>query len=236
VAGSRLRTRRRRIWTGVLAAAAMSVLGITLLPRFLRANLDPSLYVVVPFGHREGAAPKLITGDRCESLMLASFGRWEDVRWVDDLRVHDLRSRLRMDSLTLDAALDLARELGSGQLVWGDVAQFGDTIEVRAALYDVHHGTALRRHAANLKLLREAREGEGNALLNTTAFFAGRAFAAGVFEETEEKLKQELLDIVTKEWKSPHDERPMDYETWIERERRIRQGLLAGTVAGACCN
>lgn len=66
--------------------------------------------------------------------------------------------------------------------------------------------TARKVHADNLQALRSASEGEGNRLLNTSAFFCARAFAAGVFEETEGQLKKELLDIVTKEWKSAHDE------------------------------
>ena len=131
---------------GAVGALALAIFGVILRPHIAAAKLDSSLYVVVPFGHRAGAAPKLINGDRCESLLLSSFGRWEDVRLVDDLRVHDARSRLGLDSITLNAALTLAREVGSGQLVWGDVAQFGDTVEVRAALYDVRRGTARRRH------------------------------------------------------------------------------------------
>src|SRR6266576_3656855 len=143
------RTRRiQRRWraAGALGVLALATMGVILWPRIGSAKLDSSLYVVVPFGHRAGAAPKLINGDRCESLLLSSFGRWEDVRLVDDLRVHDARSRLGLDSMSLNTALDLAREVGSGQLVWGDVAQFGDTVEVRAALYDVRRGTARRRH------------------------------------------------------------------------------------------
>jgi tRNA A-37 threonylcarbamoyl transferase component Bud32/tetratricopeptide (TPR) repeat protein len=148
-AESRGTTRRLRRW-GAIAGSVMLVLGIAgvvLVPRLLRANLDPSLYVVVPFGHRAGAAPKLITGDRCEALLVEAFGRWEDVRLVDGLRVHDLRSRLAVDTLTLADALAMARQLGSGHLIWGEVAQFADTIQVRAALYDVGRGgSTLRTH------------------------------------------------------------------------------------------
>ena len=63
---------------------------------------------------------------------------------------------------------------------------------------------ARKIHADNLEELRHAPDGAGNATLNTTAFFAARALAA--LEQTEEEIKDELLDIVTKEWKSPHPE------------------------------
>jgi len=141
--------RQWRRWGAVAAVLtlALGTMGVILVPRLLRASLDPSLYVVVPFGHREGAAPKLISGDQCEALLVEAFGRWNDVRLVDGLRVHDLRSRRGRDSLNLADALDMARQLGSGRLIWGEVAQFADTVQVRAALYDVRRGATIRTHS-----------------------------------------------------------------------------------------
>jgi putative DNA primase/helicase len=66
--------------------------------------------------------------------------------------------------------------------------------------------TARRIHAQNLESLLHAPDGAGNSLLNTTAFFCSRAFAAGVFEETEEQLKEQILDIVLRRWPNPHPE------------------------------
>ena len=65
--------------------------------------------------------------------------------------------------------------------------------------------SARKIHADNLAALRSAAQGEGNSLLNSCSFFAGRAFAGGALEGTEEQIKDELLDIVTKEWSKPHD-------------------------------
>ena len=152
VSGTASGARWKRVWRrwGAVAAGlvlAIGAVGVLLLPRLAAAKLDASLYVVVPFGHRAGAAPKLINGDQCESVLLQAFGRWEDVRLVDGLRVHDLRSRSGVDSLTLERALSIARDLGSGRLIWGEVAQFQDTVQVRAALYDVRRGgTTIRAH------------------------------------------------------------------------------------------
>jgi hypothetical protein len=61
-------------------------------------------------------------------------------------------------------------------------------------------------HDDNLYALRHARQGEGNATLNSVAFFAARGFAAGVLDGSEESLKKTLFDIVTREWRQPHDE------------------------------
>lgn len=63
--------------------------------------------------------------------------------------------------------------------------------------------TARKIHQDNLTALRRAIQGEGNGLLNSTAFFAGRAFAAGALESADQ-LQDEMFDIVTKEWRSPH--------------------------------
>src|SRR6266571_1113454 len=115
------RIRRRWRAAAIVAAVVLGTAGAVVLPRLRASPLDASLYVVVPFTHREGAAPKLITGDRCESLLVEAFGRWEDVRLVDDLRVHDLHARTGADAGTLDQAFAIAGALGSGQLVWGDV-------------------------------------------------------------------------------------------------------------------
>ncbi len=84
------------------------------------------------------------------------------------------------------------------------------TIIVATSEEQTEHGmsklTARRLHADNLEALRHAAQGEGNALLNTAAFFAGRAAAAGALEQTEGQVKAELLRIVTQEWADPHPE------------------------------
>jgi AAA domain-containing protein len=63
------------------------------------------------------------------------------------------------------------------------------------------------RQLYNKKLdeLRSAPFGAGNATLNNTALIAARVCACGAFDKTEEQFKKELLDIVTKEWHSPHN-------------------------------
>lgn len=73
-------------------------------------------------------------------------------------------------------------------------------------VHPMHKRTAVRMHSENLEALRNAAQGEGNALLNTAAFFGGRAFAAGALEGTAEEIQKVILDIVLKEWKSPHPE------------------------------
>jgi tetratricopeptide (TPR) repeat protein/tRNA A-37 threonylcarbamoyl transferase component Bud32 len=141
ISGERRRQRTRRRWRATLiGAAALGLLALMLRPRVFASSLDASLYVVVPFGHRGGAAPALVNGDQCELLLSQAFGRWTDVRLADQLQVHDARMRRGETPMTLDEAKGLARDLSAGMLVWGDVAVVGDSIQVTAALYDLKRG------------------------------------------------------------------------------------------------
>ena len=134
------RTVRR--WAAALTVALLGLgtAGLVILPRIAAAKLDASLYVVVPFGHRGGAAPALVNGDQCELLLSQAFGRWTDVRLADPLRVHDARMRRGDQAMTLDEAKALAKDVGAGMLVWGDVSAVGDSIQVTASLYDLRRG------------------------------------------------------------------------------------------------
>ncbi len=124
-------------WLAGLSLLALLILTLRLLPRLAGAPpLDPSLYLVLPFAHRAGAAPELLSGDQCESLLHAALSRWEDVRLVDPLWVADAALR-RGRAATLRDGLAIARERGAGRLLTGEVWLFRDTIRVRAALYDV---------------------------------------------------------------------------------------------------
>src|SRR6266516_4297178 len=135
-------TRAARRWGAAAAVllVGLGTMGVIVLPRIAAAKLDASLYVVVPFGHRGGAAPALVNGDQCELLLSQAFGRWTDVRLADPLRVHDARMRRGDQAMTLDEATRLARDVGAGMLVWGDVSAAGDSIQVTAALYDLRRG------------------------------------------------------------------------------------------------
>src|SRR6266496_4362201 len=87
------RKARRWIAAAAVGVVGLATMGVIVLPRIAAAKLDASLYVVVPFGHRGGAAPALVNGDQCELLLSQAFGRWTDVRLADPLRVHDARMR-----------------------------------------------------------------------------------------------------------------------------------------------
>ncbi len=99
--------------------------------------------------------------------------------------------------------------------------------------------TAQRIYADNLEALREAVQGEGNALLNSTAFFAGRAFASKALDGTEASIKQQLREIVTKEWSSPHPQPGADqtidsgWTSGVAKPLQVREETEAELIVAA---
>jgi len=151
ISGERRRRRKQRRWRAALSgAAAVAILALVLLPRVFAAGLDASLYVVVPFGHRGGAAPMLLNGDQCALMLYDALRHWEDLTLVNDLQVHDFLERQATTQNTLSDALAVARQFAAGRLVWGEVSQFADTISVRATLYDVKGRAAVREYVVRL--------------------------------------------------------------------------------------
>jgi uncharacterized protein DUF5906 len=94
----------------------------------------------------------------------------------------------------------LLAHLGPGK------AEIIDAVEHAESQRPLSRFAVKKIHKDNLESLLKAPMGAGNAALNTCAFFAGRAFAAGALEGTEESIKRTLLEIVTKDWEKPHDE------------------------------
>jgi serine/threonine-protein kinase len=143
---------RRRWWLGAAAmlGAVLAAGALLAWPRVLGAGLDAQRYVVLPFRHRGAAAPSLLNGDLCELLLYHGFRRWRDVRLSDDLAVHDAVARLGRPLATLGDARAVARRVGAGRLVWGELVPVGDSVQVNAVLYDVRRGTPVRQHQVRL--------------------------------------------------------------------------------------
>jgi hypothetical protein len=143
---------QRRWWLGTAAILGAVLAGGALLawPSLWGAGLDAQRYVVLPFRHRGAAAPSLLNGDLCELLLYHGFRRWRDVRLSDDLAVHDAVARLGRPLATLGDARAVARRVGAGRLVWGELVPVGDSVQVNAVLYDVRRGTPVRQHQARL--------------------------------------------------------------------------------------
>jgi len=146
-----LRQLRRRWRSGLAVAAVVALAAVLVLPQVLGAGLNPALYVVVPFGHRDGAAPTLFKGDQCELRLYEELDRWSDVKIVDRFLVSSERHQRGEGLPDLREAMRIARAVGSGMLIWGELWQDGDSVGVRGALYDVRgRGRLLRAHTIRL--------------------------------------------------------------------------------------
>jgi eukaryotic-like serine/threonine-protein kinase len=137
----------RATWALIGAITLAGTLLATAFHRRAAPKLDESLYMVIPFRHRAGSAPLLLTGDQCESLLHDALARWRGVQMVDPLWVADARLR-RGESNSLNAGMAIARERRAGRVVGGEVWQFRDTIHVRGLLYDPSGSSSLIREYA----------------------------------------------------------------------------------------
>jgi tetratricopeptide (TPR) repeat protein len=146
---SLLARRQRRRWGAGLVTAALTA-GVLLWRSVSGAELDPSLYVIVPFAHRGGAAPTLLTGDQCELLLREAFERWAGLRLVDEFQARDARLQRGDTIATLTDAFANARALHSGLMLWGEVDSLNDSIVVRAMLYDVAKQRLVRQQEIRL--------------------------------------------------------------------------------------
>jgi tRNA A-37 threonylcarbamoyl transferase component Bud32 len=134
--------------------------------------LDPSLHVVLPFLEHNDTS--LVDGDDAERLMARALSRWTDVRFVDPLRARDAATReggLR----ALRDALAVARRLGAGRLIWGEVWRNRDSADVRTALYDVDKGRDVRTARAMVSSNPLDKQAKFAALADTVLGMTGAA-------------------------------------------------------------
>src|SRR5690348_10461318 len=144
-----------RAWT----AAAVLTLGITVPTQLrgqcpdgspppcgrLRPALDTARYAILPFVHREGSQTAALDGADCAELLSEAFGRWVEVRLADKTRIYDALARRGARApfrIPFDTALAIARALGAGRVVMGQLWIFGDTLRLTAGVYDAARGGA----------------------------------------------------------------------------------------------
>jgi DNA-binding SARP family transcriptional activator len=187
--------RRRRPLTAVAIVAAMAISLVFILQRPSPAGVDASSYIVLPFVLRSGGEAGL-TPDQAELLLHTALSRWSDVQLVDAQRARDLLARHGAPE-TLSEARKIAREAGAGRLLWGEITPLGDSVVVRAALYDVARsrgdspghvvrvGRDLRGVSASMGELasallgRQAAGGAADASAGTRSLAAWQAYERG---------------------------------------------------------
>jgi tetratricopeptide (TPR) repeat protein len=132
-------------------------------------SLDTSRYLILPFAHREGSQATPLDGAGCAELLAEAFARWAEIRLTDKTRIYDALARrgARVPfRIPFDTGLAIARQLGAGRLVMGQLWSFGDTLRLTAGLYDATRGGAPLREATTRV---PANEGGMGATFNTLA-------------------------------------------------------------------
>jgi serine/threonine protein kinase/tetratricopeptide (TPR) repeat protein len=136
-------------WAAIGAVTLAAAITATAFHRRTAPSLDPSLYMVLPFRHRQQSAPMLLNGDQCESLLHDALSRWHGVQMVDPLWVADARSRSG-GATRVEDGVAIARERRAGRVVMGEVWQFRDTIHVRGLLYDAAGDRLVREQSVRI--------------------------------------------------------------------------------------
>ena len=153
---------RRRIALLGAAGLVVAALAVILWPTPGPA-LDPERYVVLPFRTRGTDQPGPVSADNATRLVWQSLSRWRDLQLVEADVVEDRARRPGVPLGTLSQGMELARSLGAGLLVWGEVLELGDSVSVRASVFRTGDKVpeALRR--AELTLPRDAATDSGSA-------------------------------------------------------------------------
>jgi DNA-binding SARP family transcriptional activator len=185
--------RRRWLAPGLALAAAVAalLLGVVLpRQRASAAGLNESVYIVLPFAQR---GPSPVTPDQAELLLHDALSRWTDLQLVDAQRARDLLVRNRPPE-NLREARRIARQAGAGKLVWGEITPLGDSVLVRAALYDltrngdpvqtgtIRVGRGLQGVSASFGTLAWrllGRTGDASGATGTTSLAAWQAYQRG---------------------------------------------------------
>src|SRR2546427_2903303 len=155
--------------------------------RLARPALDTARYVILPFVHREGSRSPLLDGADCAEYLSESFGGWSDVRRADRTRTYDALGRRGAGApfrIGFGTGLAIARELGAGRLVMGQLWSSADTLRLTVGVYDAARGgpplrEAKARVAANSTHAGTAFDALADSLLaaDPGAFSGGRGAA-----------------------------------------------------------
>jgi serine/threonine protein kinase/tetratricopeptide (TPR) repeat protein len=189
--------RRRRRWgAGVAAVAGLAATAAIVVPR-IGNRLDPSSYVVVSLGAQSLSTSSRLGSDHLEWLLHRAFERWADVNVVSSIEVHDQLARRGIAAPSVDDALAIAGKERASRLVLLDAADVADSVEVRAAVYDVATGRPILeaprvrvgldpvdldsklRALADTLMLGRFPERAASGLIGTHSFLAWRAFSDG---------------------------------------------------------
>src|ERR1051325_7861348 len=141
-----------RLWWGAGGVAVVAVVAALVLKETHSSTPaaangpDTSHYAVLPFEAAGGVTSELAV----EQLFQDALGRWTGISLVDRFQIADLLARRRPGPLTTSEAVSLARSVGAGRFVRGEVSMAADSVRVHAVLYDAAGGGMLQEGTVRL--------------------------------------------------------------------------------------
>ena len=102
-------------------------------------SADPrdATYAVLPFVERTPDISEVLSGEQAQLLLHDALARWQDLKLVNVMRLNDVELRRGDRPRSLEDAIATARAADATVLVWGQVGKLGDSLQIRAGLYDV---------------------------------------------------------------------------------------------------
>jgi tetratricopeptide (TPR) repeat protein len=136
------RVKRRAIGVAatVLVASGLTIAGRSSAMReriraLLAADVDPDLTVVLPF-RTDSSGLSVLSGDNTARLLYDALGRWKDLKLGDPMGAVEAGRLKGAPPVSVNEAREVARSLGAGRFVWGDVSDQRGVTRISAQLYD----------------------------------------------------------------------------------------------------
>lgn len=154
---SRPMTARTAVGGVALAIAVVTVLAV--LPRGRATSTegtattpDTTRVVVLPLERRNANATPGLEHTLDDELLRDAIGSWDGITPIDQFQVNDALRSFEAPPTTAESR-EIARALGAGRVVRGELREHADSAVVYLALYDVRSAQAL--HVAQVGVPRE---------------------------------------------------------------------------------
>jgi tRNA A-37 threonylcarbamoyl transferase component Bud32 len=109
----------------------------------LTRRVDTAQYAVIPFQYVGTTAPAN-DAEPTAAGVYDALRRWDGLHLASEITVSDAVRRQGSGPLTLEGVTRAARSVRAGRAVWGRVRVIGDSLVVRAGVYDALTGENLR--------------------------------------------------------------------------------------------
>jgi DNA-binding SARP family transcriptional activator/tRNA A-37 threonylcarbamoyl transferase component Bud32 len=139
---------RRRLLAGIGLGVAAAV-GVLVIRRMLDRDVEPpeasgfhvdsTRYAVLPFARAGNVSADL----PIEQSVQDAFARWDGITLVDRFQIVDAMSRRDSGALSVEEAGSVARALGAGRYIRGEIFHAGDSLRIHAGIYDAVTGARL---------------------------------------------------------------------------------------------